>query len=250
MTRRLLLTVFATLAVSNVWAGKPATEEQIRFDVHVVRVRASFYDRLKDDFPLDGKKPFQCDERQVRQLLEAVQGDPASNVLATPRMVTLAGQAATCELGQQQQFLTGVRVVSKQGKPTVESVHTDVPTALRTGLTGTLQNNGKSIEVSVNMTSERIARVDLVPVKVALGEKGDEVTQYVQCPEVARNTLASTVLMQVGRTLVLPGWWEEGETPEVALPLLGKLPLVNGLFAVAPKESQRIIVLVTANKVR
>lgn len=248
MTRRLLLTVFATLAFGTAWAGKPASEDRIRFEVHIVRVRASFYDRLKDDFPLDGKKPFQCDERQVRQLLEAIQGDPASNVLATPRIVTPDGQPASCEIGQQTQYLTGVRVVRKQGQPAVESVHTDVPTVLRTGLTGTLRNNGTSIEVAVNMTSERVTRVEMVPIKVALGATGDEVTRFVQCPEVARNTLEGTTVMPVGRTLVLPGWWEEGETPEV--PLLGKLPLLNGLFAVAPKESQRVIVLVTASKAR
>ena len=44
----------------------------------------------------------------------------------------------------------------------------------------------------------------------------------------------------------MPGWWETGDPEPVALPVLGKVPLLNSLFVATPKESQRVIVCVTA----
>jgi hypothetical protein len=227
------------------WPSRTSTptspEHCVRFDVRIVCVPASLHERLKEDFPLDGTRGIQCNEREAHALLEAVQSDPNASIVSPPIMELLPAQAETVKLGQQEKFLTGVRVVSKQGKPTFEPVHSEVPTMYELTLKGTPKNEGKSVEVELTVNVSRIERVETMSIKLPVGEKGEEVTQTVQCPHVSRNTLARTVTIPADATAVLPGWWEQGQTPEV--------PVVNGAI-VAPKESQRVIVLLSARTIR
>jgi hypothetical protein len=224
--------------------------ETVSFDVRIVRVPASLHERLKETFPLDGNRPIQCSEREVHALLEAVQSDPNASIVSSPVLRTLPGQTGTVEIGQHEKFLTGVRMVSKEGKPAFEPVHTEIPTTFQLTVKGTPKNEGKSVEVELTVNAARIERVETIPLKLPMGEKCEESTQAVQCPHVARNTLARTVTLPSDATVVLPGWWEEGETPEVPPPALGKVPVPNGLLVGTPKESQRVIVLLTARTVR
>jgi hypothetical protein len=263
-TRRLLLSLVLGLSLGNVWAWgqdyalpDPTVpfekgefsflmtwkyEHTMAFNVRVLRVPASLYERIKDDYPIDSRTPLVCGDRCLQSLLDLVQSDPDSSILAIPQIETMEGKPGVGELVTEQQFVTGMQVVSKEDTPALEPVTTKVSTGLRVIISGKQKNVGEAIDLDLAVSDTRIDRVETVPLRVSLGEKGKETVQNVECPHMVKNTLARTLTatLSEGRALVLPGWWENGEAHET--------PLRNGIAV--PKEPQRVIVLLTARVIR
>lgn len=213
---------------------------QVMFELRIVRVSSSMYERLLETVPLEAKKPVVFKDQDFRDLMETVQGDVATTIMAAPRMTTLSGQPGRVKIGNEYQAITGAKVSLKNGKLVSEPETSQIETGLEVRLTGTLR--GDAIETDLAVVSTRLGKSNPKPIEIRSGS--ERLKQTIDQPEVLSNTLERRMTLTADRTVILPGWWEKDEF-EVAAP-----PAPKKLFAVAAKESQRVLVCVTVRAVR
>ena len=170
--------------------------------------------RLAADAP--GHVKFLTDG-QLKEFLEAVQGDSRTNVLAAPKLMVLNGQAATINITDRHLFLTGVDMVKAGGQISFAPKNEAVPVGLRMSVQPVVSADRRSVylNLKVNQTDLASGAVPLFPVTVPVKPaSGDEaapgkpvvLTQFIQQPTLNTVAVDQTLTIPDGGTAVLSGW--------------------------------------------
>ncbi len=146
-------------------------------------------------------------------LVSALASNSRSNLLSTPSLLTLDNQEAQILVGQNVPFKTGSYTTSGSGADnpftTVERKDIGISLKVRPHI-----NEGKSLRLEVEQESSELAPSTL---------EGDLVT--------SKRTLKSTILAADGEIIVIGGLLKDSVRQEQrSVPLLGRLPLIGGLF--------------------
>jgi Flp pilus assembly secretin CpaC len=197
------------------------------------------------------------DDGQVKQFLEAVQGDTRTNVMQAPKVTAFSGQRACINTTEQQFFVTSVKAVPANGQvvfvPQNEAVETGVKIALRPTVSADRQS--VRVEVGVKLTDVD-PQVPLMPVSIMIpvtGEHGEKLpavpfTQFIQQPKVNTLSVDGTVCLNDGKTAMFYGGKRVREVRnEYGPPVLSKIPYVNRLFKNVGygREEESLLVMVT-----
>jgi general secretion pathway protein D len=159
-------------------------------------------------------------------LLQALAADTATNILATPSLVTLDNQEAEIVVAQNVPFVTG----SFTSTGTGEGVSNPFQTIQRQDVGLTLRvtpqiNEGNAIQLNIEQEISNVSEA-VVP------GASDIITN--------KRSIKTTVLVEDRQMVVLGGLIDESLTENVQkVPLLGDLPLLGNLFKSRSTKKQK-----------
>jgi len=165
-------------------------------------------------------------------LLRALEGDPATNILSTPQLMTLDNEEAEIVVAQNVPFITGQFTNTGSG---TDSAVNPFQTIEREDVGITLRitpqiNEGDSVILNVETESSSLS-----PSPVA----SDLITN--------KRSIKTTVLAKDQQTIVMGGLIEDEFTDDVQkVPLLGDIPLLGHLFKSTStiKDKQNLMVFI------
>lgn len=188
------------------------------------------------------------DDTQVTMLLQAVQGDPHTNVLAAPKMTMFNGQRATIELAEQQSYVTGVTWEQQDDKKVPHPQVRPVYTGLRLAVLPVVAADQRTVKLQLGVELQRATEGKAILRDV-------EPVGEVATPAAPRGrewAVETTVKLTDGATAALTGWTRHREVRrEYAPPLLSKVPYLARLFTNVGigREKEQVLILVTARVV-
>jgi general secretion pathway protein D len=146
-------------------------------------------------------------------VLQALQSDSRTNIIATPQIVTRDNQEAKMEVAQEVPFLTGQYTTTNGTGSAFQTIQREEVGTILT-VTPTI-NEGDSVLLKLQIESSSLSgstqgAVDLVTNK---------------------NVITTSVLIKDGGTLVLGGLIQDNATnSNNSVPLLGSIPIIGELF--------------------
>ena len=162
-------------------------------------------------------------------LISAVENTAGANILGTPMLVTLDNQEAQFNVGQSVPFITGSYASSGINPSSADGQIRPFTTVNRgdVGLTLTITpqiNQGDAVRLEITQELSEIA---------------PSVAGAVDLVTNTRN-LKTAVIVEDGGTLVLGGLIQEKvRQNRQAVPLLGRLPLIGGLFRASSESREK-----------
>jgi type II secretory pathway component GspD/PulD (secretin) len=197
-------------------------------------------------------------DAQVFQFMEAVQGDPRSNVMQAPKMTVCNGQASLMSITDQHYFVTGINAVQVGDQVAYSPKNEAIPIGLRMAVQPVVSADRRYVFLNLKINQTELAGpVALIPVmtpaKVTNPEHEDggkvvPFTQFLQQPTVNTMAVDQTLTVPDGGTVVLGGGTRVTEMRnEFGPPVLSKVPYVNRLFrnVGTSKETLQVLVMVT-----
>jgi type II secretory pathway component GspD/PulD (secretin) len=192
------------------------------------------------------------DDRQVRQVLELVQGDRRANILQAPKITLANGQRGTVNAVEQQFYVTGVDVHRTGDQTLVQPRVEPEATGLRMTAQPVVSADCRFVKVHLKIDQKELASpvVPLVPVVIPCqGPRGEATfTQFLQQPKFTRLSIENTVTVPDGGTVVFGGLKKVAEVrSEYGPQVLSKIPYLDRLFKNVgyARESQVVLVMVT-----
>jgi hypothetical protein len=178
----------------------------------------------------------------VRRFLETIQADPHSSVMQAPRLTAFNGQKAVINVADEQTFVTGLEIVSHEGRVTYQPKTEVIPLGVRIALQPTIAADRRSVRLHLDLNMNQLAsgEVPLFPITTPIepiGEgapkaKPETFTQYIQQPRVNRLNLDRTLAIPDGKTAVLTGLVKRCDAGkyEYGPPILSDIPCIGRLF--------------------
>src|SRR6266851_4443890 len=103
--------------------------------------------------PKDGKcdptKVMFLNDCQLHMLMEAVQGDRHANVMSAPKITTMNGQTACICVGDQQAYVTGVKVETVNGQVVMVPENKTFETGIKLDLLPTVSADRKFVSLQL-----------------------------------------------------------------------------------------------------
>ena len=163
-------------------------------------------------------------------VLTALAGDSATNIIATPTIVTLDNEEAMIEVGSEVPFLSGQYSGTSAGSGVLNPFQTITRSPVGTRLMITPQiNEGSGIKLQIEQETSSISQ----------GAQGavDLITD--------RRRIATTVFVNDGSILVLGGLIDDQlREVEQRVPALGRIPVVGALFRSQSTELEKTNLMV------
>jgi len=151
------------------------------------------------------------DQKQVKRILQQVQGNAEANVLRTPKITLFNGQQVYLCDGVQRPFVVGGKKVGKDGfQPTIRVVNV----GWRMDLRAIARDEATWIECRATFNEIRSVETRELPVTI----KGQPIA--LQIPEVATSRIDVTINVPNSKTLLLNGITKTDKTGETTLLLM------------------------------
>ena len=165
-------------------------------------------------------------------LIDAIEKQGKTKVLANPRLSVLNGQPALINIGKNISFV-------KKVTATTNSTTGEVTYAIETAS----QNSGIVMSVVPTILDNQEIILNLIPVTSTLTEPIATQafgTGSVGLPETKVRELSTIVRIKQGETLVVGGLIDSSDdNNDSEIPALGKLPFIGGLFGLEKKVKSR-----------
>jgi general secretion pathway protein D len=197
-------------------------------------------------------------DAQVRQFMEAIEGDQRTNVMQAPKMTLANGQKATMGISETQFFVTHIDAVKNDGKVLFVPRNEALSTGVSISLQPVVSQDRRSVNLALkfNMTGLTSDKVPLVPVVMPIVPKDADgkdqkpvaFTQYLQQPAFETLTLEKTLNIPDGGTVLMGGWKRTRTVRhECSPPGICKCPWIKRLFTNVGygKETETVLLMVT-----
>src|SRR5262249_28584607 len=262
-------------------------ELEVSCELRFISVADHAYDRLKKDFAFKDVKDgpmASFDDKQVFELMEAVQADQRTHVMQAPKITLFDGQATTIRVVEERPFITGVTLRwSEEGLITCPQRET-IPLGFQISLQPSLSTDHRYLDLNLEFERRSLETIEpaLVPTQLVMKEdsatrqrvgclkvfpaspaklpqircdekdltelkpdqKGVVFTQFIQAPKVNKVSLERNLVLPEGKTAVLFGWKQTTEVTD-AVPVLSKLPYIGKHYQRVHQEPETVLVLVT-----
>lgn len=236
----------ARVVLSEPTDSKP----EIACEVRVLSVPEIFFERVGIDLDHDGKVALLSD-RQMHTLVEAVQGDPRTNVMQAPKVTLADGQSAKVQATERRRFVSGLDAITVKGQPVFMPKHQEVELGWTLSLMGRISPDGKSVATSIDYRNCEVAgQVPLLPVVTqieAVDKKGPSIpfTQYVEAPQIEATAVSADCMIPTGQhALVLGPTTTREVRGEFGPPVLSKIPYAFKNVGIG-RETVRTLLIVT-----
>ncbi len=198
------------------------------------------------------------DEQQVRQFLEAAQGDKRYSVLQAPKMTVFSGQRAFIHVNDTHYFVTALKTVRKGDQVVVVPKKQAVETGLRFLVQPAVSADRRYVRMNFRADLAELdpAMPPVVPVITHLKCKADgegrtqvvPVQQFVQQPSVRKLKVDKSFVVADGKTAVVH-WGQrvvEGRN-ESGPPVLSEVPYLGRMFRNVgyARETETLVLLIT-----
>ena len=159
-------------------------------------------------------------------MLRAIQGDSATNVIATPSAVTMDNQEAQLKVAQEVPFITGTYASTNGQNNDVNPFTTvqreEVGTILK--ITPQVNEGGALVQLKIELESSELS-----------GTSGDANSLITN-----KRTVNTNVLIEDGGIIVLGGLIRDSATRgEQRVPYLGRIPIIGELFKTRSRKRDK-----------
>ncbi|HEY7424384.1 MAG TPA: hypothetical protein VH682_09170 [Gemmataceae bacterium] len=194
------------------------------------------------------------DDARVFRIMEAVQADVRSSVMQAPKLTVFSGQKAAINVTDEQLFVTGLEIVSRDDHIEYRRKTETVPLGVRMGLRSVISGDRRSVRVNLDVKLSNVADSETPRFPIltpAPDGKEGMVTHYIQQPRINKLNVKRTLAIPDGHTAVLTGFkgsMNQVETRnEYGPPILSKIPILRDLFCSVAygRETHHLLVLVT-----
>src|SRR5262245_369195 len=198
----------------------------------------------------------------IERLFRSAKDAGGMSALARPTIHTLNGQSGQLKVGQAERFVTGYTVKSVSGNVVYIPKSEDHEMGIRLRVEPTVAADGKvRMVVAGSVCEHAVLPVPMTPLTTVVQpvpEKGKSCesvpfTQFIQEPKIITRTVADTVeVPDGGSVLIYGGKGTVEETIKERLPTLSDVPVLADLFAKDKKTTttNHLLVVMTAHVVR
>lgn len=156
-------------------------------------------------------------------LIQALEGDAATNVLSTPKIITMDNQESSIIVGQNIPIVTG------QSSSTGAGTSDPFTTIER-------QDIGVKLTVTPSISEGNLVRLEIEQEISGIDTTAVEVSDVA----TTKSEIKTNVLADNGETIVLGGLIkDEVDTKESKVPLLGDIPWLGALFRSSSEEIRK-----------
>jgi type II secretory pathway component GspD/PulD (secretin) len=196
---------------------------------------------------------------QVFLFMEAVAGDTRTNVMQAPKLTMFNGQTATIGVQDYQFFTIGVSVINGGfGQVVYNPITTLFPMGILLTIRSVISGDRRFVRLSIAPSLANVVNgeVNLFPVVTPIFPLFDGTatgqpvvfTQFIQQPRLTRVSVATTVSVPDGGTVLMGGLkrLSEGRN-EFGPPVLSKIPYLNRLFKNVGygRSAESLLIMVT-----
>ena len=173
------------------------------------------------------------EDRNVKTLLQAVQGDARSSVLFAPKVTLFNRQTAEIADTREYPFVVGIEDRNGTALPQIQKFEHGIRLAARCRL---MKDKGVRLDLHVRMST--VEDVGLLEIQ----EQG----LTLQVPTVHTQDVRTSANVPVGQTLAIRGIYRAVET-RVEQPVLQKVPYVSRLFknTAVGRDTEEVVLLLT-----
>jgi Flp pilus assembly secretin CpaC len=196
---------------------------------------------------------------QVFLFMEAVAGDTRTNVMQAPKLTLFNGQTATIAVQDYQFFTIGVSVINGgYGQVVYNPITSLFPMNIILAINAVISGDRRFVRLSIAPSLANVVNgeVNLFPVVTPIFPLFDGTatgqpvvfTQFIQQPRLTRVSVATTVAVPDGGTVLMGGLkrLSEGRN-EFGPPVLSKIPYLNRLFRNVGygRSAESLLIMVT-----
>jgi len=192
------------------------------------------------------------DLNQFAFLLQMFKQDLYTDIIQSPKLITLDHQEATIFVGRTVRYAETFSETNAAG---------GVETGIREASGSPVETGFQLFFIPHVIKGTDLIRIDVIPEEEALTGTGtipgfDDFTAgttTIQLPRVASRTIVTSLIVKDGQTVVLGGMVDERETvSERKIPFLGDLPGVGYLFKnrLTNKSRDNLLIFMTCTVVR
>ncbi|AWM36714.1 Bacterial type II and III secretion system protein [Gemmata obscuriglobus] len=186
------------------------------YEVRLVRAPANVFERAG----VKAARDTALTDAQLQAVLDASQADRDASVTPFPRITAAASETATSKCGNTQTFVTGLDVTKVNGASVLVPRQTAVHLGESVTVKGVLSADRNYVHVEAGVSRTRlVGSVELIPVTTQItpvfegGAQGKPVpfTQFVQAPDVRKESVERSAVVPKGGTLVIGSWKQAAE---------------------------------------
>lgn len=191
------------------------------------------------------------DSAQMARFLEVIQSDVRTNVLQAPQLTMRNGKTAEINPIDEQHFVTGLEVVSRDGQIEYHPKRETIPLGTRIRLRSVVSADRHFVRVHLDasLTNLDSSEAPRFPITTpAPNGKSATVTHYIEQPRVTKLGVNRKMVIPDGKTAVLRGLTRTCEfRNKFGPPILSDIPLLGRLFCTIGygRETHHLLVLVT-----
>ncbi len=220
-------------------------------DGELDQIETDFYNRLRQPTPIF------LNDKQLQLFLDAAQGDRRTNVMQAPKLTMFNGQKAVIQVGETQQYLTGLSLRETEKLNSFAPHCTTHFLGTRLEVQGVVAADRQSIAMNVKAQLSRLnGPVSLQPVTTPIygvfddgtQSKPIQFTQYLQIPNIQKIVAERSAAIPNGSTMLfVAGKITTDVESECCPPVLCEIPYINRLFTKVMHSEQHdtVLVLVT-----
>jgi beta-lactamase regulating signal transducer with metallopeptidase domain len=220
---------------------------------------ASLRDHVAGAFEQSKSAAVYLDDQEVQQLLAAMQRNPRSQILTSPRLTLFNGQRAYVLVSTQTAYVADLTVVrnKKDNSVSYDPVIDTVDSGVIVDVQGTVSSDRRYVTLTLRPRLMVLQRIERVPFdNVPDDQRSVEPKPTVQRPVVSVRQLKTTVSVPDGGTLLLGGQAlaPEGLNPkeqkDLKTPFLSDIPHLGRLFNnQAPADPQATLLILVKPRI-
>ena len=229
--------------LSGIEIGAASSETDPLYGIH--------WDGVNKDFPqtvLEGGLDFfisktTFDGNFISAYLHALEQSKKGNLLSSPKVTTLSGQAANIQITRTLPYVSEVDV---ENRGTAENEHWVWTFTIEERVTGI------TLEVTPTVGEGNLITLDIHPnIDVFLGRVSSHemASPELGYPLIDTRTTQTSLTIRSGRTIILGGLMQdEDKLVNKKIPLLGDIPLLGKLFRYKyrNREKKSLLIFITA----
>ena len=186
------------------------------------------------------------DNIQVDFLVRATQANSRSSIMQAPRLVIFNGQASRIDVGKTRTYVATLEAQLAEGAVGYEPITNVAASGVGMYVEGTISADRRYVTLTLDLQQRDEPILQTFEVVRA---SGNSPGAFITLPTESFTTLATTVSIPDGGTVLLGGLKQSGEVEvEAGVPVLSKLPVLKRAFSneSTVKDTRTLLILVKA----
>jgi len=184
------------------------------------------------------------DDIQVDFLVRATQADQRKTEFIAPQVTLMSGQRGFVMNGTEQAYVSDLEAVTNENVATFDTEVSTVFTGQTFDVQATVSHDRRYVTMTVRPTTSRVLNFFDYAVDTASTDASTVQSGVINLPEIALNTLGTTVVVPDGGTILIGGQRIAGEvSKEMGVPILNKIPIINRFFSNRGSSRDEVIQL-------
>lgn len=230
----------------------------ISVEIHILRIGDELYADLAKENRFQGKCFIALDGKVAKDILEQIRDDDDSEAVASPKVATFSGQEARLFIGQQQPFVTELKVVKCAEQAVLVPQNQTLTSGCSLAIVPTIAPDCRHVLIRLQAEETELSEADVPVFPIATfvtpvyegGAQGHPIpfTQLLQQPTLFKRSVTNTFGVADGQTAMIYGGHTCRTDRQVErVPFWSDLPFIGELFETTTEKdvNYHVVYMVT-----